>query len=129
MSEGVAVAIEGDGDLLVAQHLAHDLRLGACRQLQGGEGVPQVVEPVRRQLSAGQQGLELEGRDVAAPQRLTGGVAEDQVVVGGGGGGGRRRRGGRGWDQLPTDDQKARIGLIGEITAYEWLDRQIGLTP
>ena len=32
----MAVAVEGDGHLLVPQHLAHDLGVGAGRQLQAG---------------------------------------------------------------------------------------------
>jgi hypothetical protein len=44
---------------------------------------------------------------------------------GGGGGGG----GGGGWDRGLTDDQKTLIGMVGEISAYEWLDHQVGMTP
>jgi hypothetical protein len=66
----------------VAQHLADDLGVDAGGQLEGGEGVPQVVEADRRQLGPVQQRPQLEGRDVAAPERLAGGVAEDETVVG-----------------------------------------------
>lgn len=37
--QGVAVAVEGDRDVLVAERLGHDLGIGAGRKLQGGEGV------------------------------------------------------------------------------------------
>jgi len=60
-----------------------DLGVGARRQLQGGEGVPQVVEVDRRQAGVAQQRLELPGRDVASPQRLAGVIAEDEVVLSG----------------------------------------------
>lgn len=40
-------AVEGDCDLLVTEHLAHDLRVGPGLQLQGGERVVQVVEANR----------------------------------------------------------------------------------
>jgi hypothetical protein len=80
--QGVAVSVEGDGDLFVAQHLADDLGVGAGGQLEGGEGVAQVVEADRRQLGPAQQRLELQGRDVAAPERFARSVAEDEVVVG-----------------------------------------------
>jgi len=51
------------------------------------------------------------------PKTETGGVR------GGGGGGGR------GSDRGLSDDQKTLIGLIGEIAAYDWLDRTVGMTP
>src|SRR6266536_5130372 len=50
--------------------------------MQSGEGVAQVMETDGRQLGPPQQRLELQGGDVAAPQRLAGRVAEDEVVVG-----------------------------------------------
>ena len=78
----VAVAIERDRDLLVTQHLRHDLGVRAGHQLQRGEGVAQVVEADRGQPGPAQQRLELQGRDVPAPQRLPGRVREDQVVSG-----------------------------------------------
>ena len=80
--QGVAVAVEGGAHLLVPQHLDHDLRVGAGRQLKGAEGVAQVVEANRRQLGPAQQRLERQGRQVPALQRLAGRVAEDEVVVG-----------------------------------------------
>ena len=46
--QGVAVAVEGDRDLLVTQHLGHDLRVRAGDQLQRREGVAQFVEADRR---------------------------------------------------------------------------------
>jgi len=34
VGRAMAVAVEGDGNLLVTEHLAHDLRVRAGRQLQ-----------------------------------------------------------------------------------------------
>ena len=80
---GVAVSVEGDGHVLVAEDLGHDLGVRAGRQLQGGEGVAQVVEADRRQLGRAQQRSELACGDVPTPQRLAGLVTEHEVVVGG----------------------------------------------
>jgi hypothetical protein len=55
----------------------------------------------------------------SSPKSTRGGRGDGR---GGGGGSG-------GWDRSLTDDQKILIGLIGEISAYEWLDRQVGITP
>lgn len=54
----------------------------AGRQLQGGEGMAQVVEANRRQGGSAQKRLERQGRQVSAPQRLAGRVAEDEILVG-----------------------------------------------
>lgn len=66
----------------MAEHLGHDLGVSAGRQLQGREGVAQVVEADRRQLRPAQERLKLAGRDVTAQQRLAGAMGEDEVVVG-----------------------------------------------
>jgi hypothetical protein len=57
--QGVAIPVEGDRDLLVAVHLADDLRVRPSRQLEGRESVPQVVEADRRQAGPPEQCLEL----------------------------------------------------------------------
>jgi hypothetical protein len=60
---GVVVSVECDGHLLVSQHLAHDLGVGAGRQVEGGERVAQIVEPDGRELGPAKQRLELQGCD------------------------------------------------------------------
>jgi hypothetical protein len=78
----VAVAVEGDRDLFVAEHLADDLRVRPSRQLEGRERVPQVMEADGCQAGPPEQRLEGEGRDVPTPQRFAGRVTEDEIVVG-----------------------------------------------
>ena len=50
--QGVRVPIERDVNVLVPEHLAHDLRIGASRELEGRKRVPQVMEPDPRQFGS-----------------------------------------------------------------------------
>ena len=48
----MAIGVEGDGDVGVAEDLGDDLGVDAGPQGQGGVGVAQVVEADRRQAGA-----------------------------------------------------------------------------
>jgi hypothetical protein len=54
----VAVSIQGERNLRVAQDLLDDLRVLSVGEHQGGEGVSQVVKPYHQQPCTPLQGLE-----------------------------------------------------------------------
>lgn len=74
------IAVQGDAHILVTEHLGDELRARTGGELERRAGVPEVMEAYRRQTGLPQQRGQMPLRNVAAVERRTAGVTEDQIL-------------------------------------------------
>ena len=78
----MTVAVEGDVDARVAEHVLHVLRVRTPAQEQSRRRVAQIMKPYVRQARALQERLEMALDDVLGFDRRADGGRENEVGVG-----------------------------------------------